>query len=275
MTKISAREKGQGKILICLHGYGGSVLHWEKVSEELSRQFRVVTPNLTNLFMGQENLSFSQQIDEVIQFIQIQYPGETVFLSGISYGGALAWGIASRCPELVDKVIFINPMPPWAQRYFAIPSLRWFFNIPLSRSVIFLFLSSPVGKYFLKGAANVFRNLQADERVGRIQKLHGKKRQFIAHMLWKFSWLLRTEKWNLWEARLKTWKHDSLLIYERRDPLFTSDFYDGFAKKLASENVVTTVDAGHISIVQQPKLIAGVMREYLLRDFYKQAEGYN
>ena len=275
MPPSLSTQLGQGKSLVCLHGYGGSALHWEKVSEELSRQFRVITPNLTHLYMGKEGLNFSQQIDEVAKFIQTQCPNEKIFLSGISYGGALAWGIASRYPALVEKVIFINPMPPAAQQYFAIASLKYFFSIPLPVTLIYFFLGSSLGKVFLNEVAQVFRNLQASEDDGRIEKLQGRKLQFVAQMLWKFSWILRKEKWKSWEQQLNHWQHDCLLIYDRKDPLFKSEFYDGFARKLAGTNVVTTMDAGHISIVQQPKLIAGAMREYLLRDFYKQAEGYN
>jgi pimeloyl-ACP methyl ester carboxylesterase len=275
MTKIAGRENGHGRILICLHGYGGSVLHWEKVSAELSKQFCVVTPNLSHVYMGREDLQFSKQIDLIAQYIQTQYPNQTVFLAGISYGGALAWGLASRYPDLVEKLVFINPMPPFASRHFAIPSLKFFFSLPLSLPVVYFFLASPLGKYFLRQAASVFRNLQATEDQDRIEKLRHRKLQFVAHILWKFSWLLRSEDWSYWEAQLKNWQHDCLLIYDRKDPLFTSEFYDGFAKKLASTNVVTTVDAGHISIVQQPKLIAGVMREYLLRHYYKEVPGYN
>jgi pimeloyl-ACP methyl ester carboxylesterase len=275
MAKVVGRENGHGRILICLHGYGGSALHWEKVSEELKGQFCVVMPNLSQLFMGRENLEFSKQIDLIAAYIKKQYPGQSVFLAGISYGGALAWGLASRYPELFDQVVFINPMPPFANRHFAIPSMRLFFSLGLSMKMVYFLLWSPLGKHFLRQAASVFRNLQGSEEQDRMERLRHRKLQFLTHILWKFSWLLSSEDWSYWEKQLQNWKHDCMLIYDRKDPLFTPEFYDDFAKKLASTNVVTTWDAGHISIVQQPKLIAGVMREYLLRNYYKEVPGYN
>jgi len=273
VVKIAVREKGQGKVLICLHGYAGSVLHWEKIAEDLSRLFKVVTPNLTRVYMGEKRLSFSQQIDVLAQFIENQYPQQTVFLAGISYGGALAWGLASRYPHLVDKVVLINPMPPAANRYFAMRSLRWLFSRSIPVSAIYLLIASPFGKFFLQQAGKVFRNFQNEE--DRLENLRGRKVQFISHILANFSWLLHNEDWAVWTEKLQTWSHNSMLIYDRKDPVFTSEFYDGFARTLAGTNVVTTQDAGHISILQQPKLIAGAMLEYLLRDFYKEADGYN
>ena len=277
MVKISAHEKGpsEAPVLVCLHGYAGSVLHWEKISEELSALFRVVTPNLTHLYMGLEELSFTQQIEVVADYLRQQFPRQKVFISGISYGGAMAWGVALKHPELVEKLLLINPMPPAAQKYFARPRLKWFFVLPLPVSWIYLYLGTAFGQRFLSEAAAVFRNLQAQEGESRIEKLYGRKLKFIAQLLWKFSWILRKEDWHYWESQLTNWKHETLLIYDRKDPLFTSDFYDGFAKALVGTNVVTTVDAGHISIVQQPRLIAGAMREYLLRDFYQEVVGYN
>lgn len=275
MLKITSREKGSGPLLVCLHGYGGSVLHWEKISEELAKMFTLVTPNLTHLFMGRDLLTFSTQIDLIADFIRQKSNGQPVFLSGISYGGALAWGIASRYPELISKLVLINPMPPRASKYFSIPSLKYFYLFPIPVSAIFLFLNSPMGSYLLKQANRVFRNLQGDAEEHFIENLHGKKLKFMSHILWKFGWILRNENWKSWSQKLKSWDQECLLIYDRKDPLFAPDFYDTFSKILASTNVVTTQDAGHISIVQQPKLIAGSMREYLLRDFYKEAEGWS
>jgi len=274
LTKIAKSEKGTGKPLVCLHGYGGSVLHWEAVTREWTAHFRVIVPNLTHLYMGTQKLSFSQQIDQVAAFLREMSPHEPVSLVGISYGGALAWGLALQYPELIDKVIFINPMPPFAAKSFGIPSLRAFFALPIPVTLVHFFLSSGAGRRFLRDAGAVFRNLQGEPVEDRIEHLRGRKLKFVSHIFWKFSWILRTERWAQWEQRLTGWKHDCLLVYDRKDPLFNSDFYDGFAKKLAGTNVVVTQEAGHISILQQPKLIGGTVREYLLRDYYQVAEGF-
>jgi len=275
MAKISYRIKGEGKILICLHGYAGSVLHWDAVAESLAKQFQVVIPNLTHLYAGQEQFGFSRQIDELANFIQENFPNQKISLAGISYGGALSWGLALKYPELIDKVVFVNPMPPNPAKYFAMASLNVFFRIPLSVKMVYLFLSLPVGKYFLKEAAGVFRNLQGDFEEHRIESMRGRKLQFMSHVLWKFSWILRKEKWDMWEQKLQAWSHDCLLIYDKKDPLFHFHFYDQFSKIISSTNVVTTQGAGHISVKQESKLIAGAIREYLLRDYYQDAEGYN
>src|SRR5690349_5061280 len=108
-TKIAFREVGEGPILILLHGYAGSVLHWDPIVARLKSHYRVVTPNLTHLFMGKSPLTFSEQIDVFAKFIETHFPNQKVHLTGISYGAAISWGVAIQHPHLVDRTVFINP----------------------------------------------------------------------------------------------------------------------------------------------------------------------
>lgn len=91
----------------------------DAVAETLSKQFQVITPNLTHLYMGIKQFHFSQQLDELAKFIRETFPNQKVCLAGISYGGALSWGLALKYPQLIDKVVFVNPMPPNPAKYFA------------------------------------------------------------------------------------------------------------------------------------------------------------
>lgn len=131
--------------------------------------------------------------------------------------------------------------------------------------MVFFFLSMSIGKNFLKEAAGVFRNLQGETGEQRIESIKGRKLQFISHILWNFSWILRKENWQEWEMKLQAWNHECLLIYDKKDPLFHVEFWT-VSKIILSQNVVTTQGAGHISTTQESKLIAGAIREYLLRD---------
>ena len=107
-VKIAFRELGEGPNLILLHGYAGSVLHWDPVIERLKNHYHLIIPNLSHLFMGAAPMTFSQQIQYFSNFVHENFPGEKVNLAGASYGGALVWGFSLLHPEHVEKTIFIN-----------------------------------------------------------------------------------------------------------------------------------------------------------------------
>ncbi len=261
-TKIAHREAGEGPILLLLHGYAGSVLHWDPIVQNLKSDFKVVVPNLTHLFMGREYLSFSEQIEIMAEWIRTQYEGKKVHVAGISYGGALIWGLALRYPELVDRTVFINPMPPAPMSAFSVPILKSFFRLPWSLQAIYMILRTPMGRVFLKRAAEVFRIDRAD-LWEKGSELHGRKLLFVCHVIHHFAFILRQENWRAWKMRLESWTHLSLLIYDSEDPLFEPKTYHHFQELIGCDITKEVNGAGHIAIQTKPIEIAEMMREFL------------
>lgn len=261
-TKIAFRETGQGPTLILLHGYAGSVLHWDPIVQNLKSDYQVVVPNLSHLFMGRDYFSFTQQVDLLAQWIRIHFPLKKVHLAGISYGGALIWGVSLKYPELVDRTVFINPMPPAPMSDFSIPILKSFFRLPWSLHAIYMILRTPMGRLFLKRAAQVFRIERAD-LWGHANDLKGRKLLFVCHVIHHFAYILRQENWNAWKMRLESWTHLSLLIFDDHDPLFEPKTYHRFQELIGCDIVKEVHSAGHIAIQTRPVEIAEMIREFL------------
>ena len=259
--RISYREKGQGDVLILLHGYGGSVQHWEEVANTLSAEYRVVVPNLTHLYMGRDKLFFSVQVAALAQFIREHFPYQRVHLVGLSYGGAMAWAMAAQHPDMVAQVIMINPMVTEPIKNFVPRELRFFFSIPINLTSVFALLSTPIGKAFLKRCNKLFR--AEDEPGGQLEELKGRKLKFIALMIYNFSWVLRSEDWSLWSRKLNNMVLSSCLIYDTEDLLFTPDIYQKFAKHIACQRIVPLTGAGHLASKTQPAVIAAQILEFL------------
>jgi len=271
-TKIAYRERGQGEVLILLHGFGGSVLHWEEMASILSTQFRVIVPNLSHLFMGR-NLSFSQQIQIVGHFIKTHFPNDGVHVAGISYGAAIAWGLSVKHPELIKKAVFINPMPPQASDHINIPVLKYFFRLPLNVEMIYQFLRLPVGKIFLKKVAEVFRTERVDG-IGRLDSLKGRKLMFVSQMIFNFSYMLRNEDWTSWSQQLNAILLPTLMIYDGRDPLFKRSGYIRFASQIRCKELLEVTGAGHIAIQKEPVVISAAIESFIKNDFIYQAQGF-
>lgn len=260
--KISYRERGQGPILLLLHGYGGSVHHWEAIIENLSREYRVVTLNLSHIYLSADKLFFSVQVETVARFVRDTFPNQTVHLAGLSYGGALAWGLACQHKDLVKRVVLINPMVANPVKHFMPRELKFFFSIPLNLTSVYVMLSTPMGRAFLKRAAQIFRDERSEGAIAA-QALSGRKLLFVAHMIHHFSWILRSEDWSVWTQKLKAYQGNCRLIFDKEDLLFNPQAYQEFAKEMGCEDVVLLTGAGHLAIKTQPERVGMLIKEFL------------
>ncbi len=261
-VKIAYRSVGNGPVVILLHGYAGSVLHWDAITENLKENFQVVIPNLTHLYMSKKQLSFSDQVEVFAKFIQAHFPNQKVHLAGASYGGAIVWGVGLRYPELIDKTIFINPMPPAPVSQFSIPILKSIFRLPLNIQSIYMILRTPIGRFFIKRAAEVFRMERAD-LWDHTDPIHGRRLLFVCHVILNFSNILKNEDWKNWKYRLKGWNHLSMLIFDQQDPLFEPKTYHRFQELIGCTEVREIHLAGHIAINTRADEIAQFITEHL------------
>ncbi|MEF8847227.1 MAG: alpha/beta hydrolase [Candidatus Paceibacterota bacterium] len=102
--------KGEGPLLLILHGWGSSTESWQKVQQELSSEFKVVILDLPGFGKSetpdqpwtiQNYLSF---LERFIQELEL----EDFYLIGHSFGGSLSVKLATIHPELVRKMALID-----------------------------------------------------------------------------------------------------------------------------------------------------------------------
>lgn len=269
--KIHAREVGQGPSLILLHGFAGNVAHWDSVIEELKANFTCVVVNYSHFYLSREALSFTEQVLELGEWLVERYPNQKIHLGGISYGAALAWGMSLKFPDLIDRTVFINPMPPQPTKFFAMTSMKLFFTIPVFRKSILFYLHTPIGKRFLTRCAQLFR-LRTQDNAERLSHLTGKKRLLVGHLFNNFAWILKNENWMKWNYKLESWVHPSLLIYDDLDPLFTVAAYEEFQELLSCEETWVLSGAGHISILFEGEALALKIKAFLNRDPHQETK---
>lgn len=262
--KITFREKGSGDPLILLHGYGGSIGHWDQVAENLKSSYRVVIPNLSHVYMGLDKIFFSIQIEVLADFIRTHFPHQQVSVAGMSYGGALAWGLSVQHPELVENLILVNPLVPNPVPQFSLAELRYFFVVPISLKAIYFLLSTPIGKAFLGRSAEIFRDERAEGSVN-VHTLKGRKLMFVAHVIHRFSWLLRTADWRYWRRKLPPPSSSVLFIYDTEDTLFSKEVYQNFARDLEADEVAELTGAGHLATKTRPETISARIQDFISR----------
>lgn len=263
-SKINFRSYGEGETVVLLHGFAGSVSHWEPLRPQLAKYYRVVVPNLTRLTLGREALTFSAQLDELARFLRSPEFPKPVHLVGLSYGGALCWGLALRYPELVARVVLINPMPPHPIASFQWRALQIFLSVPVKKMVLGLMLGTRWGRDFLRRAAEIFRNVDQAPSLERVDALEGRKLLLIAHLIHRFAWIIKSERWHIWSNKLEYWTPETLFICDDEDPLIRFDAYEELSRKMGCENFFVTQGAGHISPLNSPQLIVWEVMKFFL-----------
>lgn len=114
-------EAGTGPLVILLHGFPDFWLAWRRQIPALANAgFRVVAPdlrgfNLSDKPRGASEYSLGQVADDVVALIR-HFGGQRASIVGHDIGGAVAWAVARRSLDVVDRIVAINAPPSHAFR---------------------------------------------------------------------------------------------------------------------------------------------------------------
>lgn len=109
-------EEGTGELVILLHGFPEFWYGWKNQIPVLSKQYRVVAPdmrgyNQTDKPEGVSNYAMptlAKDIAELIRALGV----EKAIVVGHDWGAAVAWGVAALHPEVVKKLAILNVPHP-------------------------------------------------------------------------------------------------------------------------------------------------------------------
>lgn len=109
---IRYTDRGEGTVLVLLHGFVGSADYWERIVPLLERHFRCIVPDL--LGHGQSEApegayAIEQLADGVLQLLDALGIDQAVLL-GHSMGGYTALSFAERYPERLLAFGLIHSM---------------------------------------------------------------------------------------------------------------------------------------------------------------------
>lgn len=101
------REWGSGPALVLIHGGHGSWMHWAKNIDALARHFRVLAPDMPGFGDSEDFDMPPYDPDRVERLLESLAQGVArlvgtapVYLTGFSFGGAIAGALAPRLPSL-------------------------------------------------------------------------------------------------------------------------------------------------------------------------------
>lgn len=109
-------EAGSGPLILFLHGFPYFAESWDPLLKPLSEKNRVIAPDnrgygYTEKPSQVNDYKIEYLVADVTAFISKFANNKPVILVGHDWGGVLAWSVAQKHPQLVNKVIAINAPP--------------------------------------------------------------------------------------------------------------------------------------------------------------------
>ena len=103
--------------IVFLHGFPEHSGVWRKQLSYFGNDFRAIALDLPGYNLSQapsslHEFSVPNLVSVIAEFIKIICQDSPIVLVAHDWGGALAWPLASRFPELIDKLVIINAAHP-------------------------------------------------------------------------------------------------------------------------------------------------------------------
>jgi len=108
--EVSYRDVGEGPVLLLLHGIAGSSRAWREVMPDLSRDFRLIAPDLLGHGesakpRGDYSLgAYASGMRDLLGVLGV----ERATLVGQSFGGGVAMQLAYQHPEVCERLVLVD-----------------------------------------------------------------------------------------------------------------------------------------------------------------------
>lgn len=117
-VKLHYVSKGEGPVVLFVHGFPDFWYGWRTQIEALSGKYQVAVVDLRGYNKsdgpdGAENYTFEILVEDLVSVIR-DLGGAPVYLVAHDWGAAIAWRLAARHPALVKKLIILSISHPKA-----------------------------------------------------------------------------------------------------------------------------------------------------------------
>ncbi len=252
---------GHGKAVLLLHGFGASAIwQWYEQVDALAGRYRVIVPDL--LWFGDstsevEDFSLDHQVRTVVSLLD-RLGEDRVHLVGISYGGLVAYQLASVYPDRVDRVVIADS----PGRVYSMTDL----NGLLSR-----FGVEDIAELLIPDTREDVERLMeiayynppytpGFARDDVLEELYGKNREEQAE-------LLRAVVKDMEKIRATPdrYRAETLLVWGRHDPVFPLEIGERLATYLGDRSRLAVIDnARHAPNVEHPQLFNELLLEFFI-----------
>jgi pimeloyl-ACP methyl ester carboxylesterase len=111
-VKIHYVTKGDGPLLVMIHGFPDFWYTWREQMPALAEHFQVVAIdqrgyNMSDKPEGVDNYAMPKLVDDVKAVIE-HFDHKQAVIVGHDWGGAVAWSFAIQYPEMTQRLVILN-----------------------------------------------------------------------------------------------------------------------------------------------------------------------
>jgi pimeloyl-ACP methyl ester carboxylesterase len=227
--------------IVLLHGTSDSLHTWQGWAEGLRGSRRVIRFDLPGFGLTGPNLENDYSVDAYARFVIAvldKLGVQSVVLAGNSLGGQIAWETARAAPARVDKLVLVDSAGyalqpqsvPVGFRLARMPGVRVLMEFVLPRGVVQSSLRNVYGDASLVTPEVVDRFYELTLRAGNRKALGLRMEQ------------LRNSD----EAKIKSLKVPTLIIWGGKDRLIPLGNANRFASDIAHSKLVVFEKLGHV-----------------------------
>ncbi|BDP42999.1 epoxide hydrolase [Deinococcus aetherius] len=257
----------QGPLAVLLHGFPEFWRAWERQIEPLARAgFRVVVPDLRGYNLSEKPPGVSAYRvgtlqEDVAALIRALGQGRA-HVVGHDWGGIVAWALAIRQPEVVDRLVILNAPHPARARQVARKPAQWrrswyifFFQLPwLPERFLHRF-----GAWALHGT-----NPQAyTDEDRRLYREAWDQPGAATAMINYYRALRRSRRARRESASGAQVRVPTLVIWGQRDVALLPELADGLDRWVPDLRVVRLPRASHWVMRDEPVRVNNLLVEFL------------
>jgi pimeloyl-ACP methyl ester carboxylesterase len=257
-------DVGEGRPVIVIHGFGGSMWQWEHQQVPLSSAFRLLTPDLIGSGLSAKP-DIEYRPDEMLDYFVAFMDAlniQRAALVGNSMGAGLAIGMALEHPDRVSKLVLIDGFPAHVRERLTSPSIQraldtpapswlaslgnWLFGSLIIESVLKEMVHDPA----LLTPAVVERSNRNRQRPGVMRPLMTARGTLP---LWETGYA----------KRIGQIRHPTLIVWGEEDRVFPIAVGEELHRTITGSSLVRIPNAGHIPQWEQPDLVNPAMIDFL------------
>ena len=244
---INYEEKGEGELIVLLHGWGSNIKLFANLIDLLSKKYKVVAMDMPGFGESQEPPSawcVDDYADFVIEFLKA-YNTDKVMLLGHSFGGRVIIKLNSRenLPFEITKVILVDSagiLPPKSNKKSF--RTRWY---KFCRTIL---------------ATKLMQKI-APEALEKLRVKYGSADYVAASPLMR-QVLVKTVNEDLSHLLPKV-KQEVLLIFGRNDDATPITDGQRMEKEMPNAGLAVIENAGHFAFIEQQYLFLRIVDSFL------------
>ena len=237
-------DRGEGSVIVLLHGLFGNLSNWQAVVDHFSPKYRVIIPRLPIFDMPAAEANLDVLTDVFEDFVEARKL-KTFVVVGNSLGGHLALMYALRHPDKVKKIVLTGSSGLFENAL----------GSSFPRVKDYDYIRERVEYTFHR------KEVVTKDIVDEVYDVIQKKPKTLS-----IIGLARSaQKMNL-ASSLHTLATPTLLVCGRQDKITPPDAALHFYDLLPNAELKFIDNCGHVPMMEQPEIFNGHMEEFL-RDF--------